>query len=218
MHNAGEPPARKPRSKEPMNDPKTFWNEKFSGEGWTYGTEPNDFLREVAPSLEGPVLCIGEGEGRNAVFLAQRGLEVTAMDASPVGMEKAKKLAAQRGVPLETQVGDLADFDFGENRWGAIVSIWCHTPIPLREKVHRAVVKALAPGGRFVLEAYTPRQLAFGTGGPKSADMLCEPDAVRAELAGLTFERLDEQEREVHEGKLHDGRSAVVQVVAVKPR
>lgn len=200
-----------------MSDAKTFWNEKFGAEEWIYGTDPNDFLREVAPTLKGAVLCIGEGEGRNAVFLAEQGLTVTAMDASPVGMEKALRLAALRGVTIHTVTSDLAHFDFGENAWGAIVSIWCHTPISLREQVHRNVVKALAPGGRFVLEAYTPRQLALGTGGPRSAEMLCEPDAVRRELDGLRFERLEEKEREVHEGKLHDGKSAVVQVVAVKP-
>ncbi|GMU61276.1 MAG: SAM-dependent methyltransferase [Myxococcaceae bacterium] len=196
----------------------TFWDERFRGDGWAYGTEPNDLVREVAAGLSGPVLCLGEGEGRNAVFLAQRGLEVTAMDASPVGMEKARRLAAERGVALTTQVADLQDFAFGEARWGAIVSIWCHTPIPLRQRIHRDVVRALAPGGRFVLEAYTPRQLAFSTGGPKAVELLCEPEDVHRELAGLTFERLEEKEREVHEGALHGGKSAVLQVLAVRPR
>ncbi|MEW5743030.1 MAG: class I SAM-dependent methyltransferase [Myxococcota bacterium] len=201
-----------------MSDTRTFWDERFRAPGWTYGTEPNDFLREVAGSLRGPVLCIGEGEGRNAVFLAQRGLDVTAMDASPVGMAKAQKLASGRGVKLNTVVADLEDFSFGEARWGAIVSIWCHTPNSLRRRIHRDVVKALAPGGRYILEAYTPRQLAFGTGGPKSVELLCEPEDVRAELSGLTLERLEEKEREVHEGALHEGKSAVLQVVAVRPR
>jgi SAM-dependent methyltransferase len=217
MHNPVELFPRERRSRALMSDAKTFWDERFSADGWAYGTEPNDFLREVAPMLSGPVLSIGEGEGRNAVFLAERGLEVTAMDASPVGMEKARRLAALRGVTLRTEVADLEHYELGENRWGAIVSIWCHVPVPLREQVHRKVVQALRPGGRFVLEAYTPRQLAFGTGGPRTAELLVEPDALRRELAGLTFERLEEKEREVHEGKLHDGRSAVAQVIAVKP-
>jgi SAM-dependent methyltransferase len=200
-----------------MGDAQTFWDEKFASDAWVYGQEPNDFLRELAPRLSGPVLCLGEGEGRNAVFLAQRGLSVTAVDASPVGLAKARRLAAARGVHVETCACDLADFELGQARWGAIVSIWCHTPTRLREQVHRRVVDALAPGGRFVLEAYTPRQLAFQTGGPKSPDLLVEPEALRRELAGLELERLEELERDVQEGTLHQGRSAVVQAVARRP-
>jgi SAM-dependent methyltransferase len=171
----------------------------------------------VAPRLAGPVLCLGEGEGRNAVFLAAQGLEVTAVDLSPVALDKAQRLAAERGVRITTAVADLADFGLGEARWGAIVSIWCHLPPWLRTKVHRAAVVALEPGGHFVLEAYTPRQLAFDTGGPRSEDLLYEPQSLRDDLAGLELLRCEELERKVHEGDWHRGRSAVVQVLARKP-
>lgn len=197
-----------------MADPREFWNHRYALPGYAYGIEPNDFLREVAPSLAGPVLSLGEGEGRNAVFLAQRGLDVTAVDLSPRGLEKAQALAAERGVQLTTQVADLADFDLGTARWGAIVAIWCHLPPWVRTKVHHDVAKALVPGGAFVLEVYTPRQLAFDTGGPKNAELLYEPEVVRAELAGLELERCVELEREVSEGEWHRGRSAVLQVLA----
>lgn len=200
-----------------MADPREFWNHRYAMTGFAYGTEPNDFLREVAPTLTGPVLCLGEGEGRNAVFLAQRGLAVTAVDLSPLGLEKAAALAKERGVALTTHVADLADYDLGEARWGAVVSIWCHLPPWVRRRVHKAVAAALVPGGRFVLEAYTPRQLAFDTGGPKNAELLFEPDEVRAELHGLTLERCVELERGVQEGAWHRGRSAVLQVLARKP-
>ena len=199
-----------------MADPREFWNHRYGLPGWAYGTEPNDFLRECAPLLEGPVLCLGEGEGRNAVFLAQLGLEVTALDLSPKALEKAQQLAAERGVRLTTLEADLADFDLGEKRWGAIISIWCHLPPWLRERVHRDVARALRPGGRFVLEAYTPAQLAFDTGGPKSADLLFAPTSLRQELADLELERLEALEREVQEGDWHRGLSAVVQVMAVR--
>ncbi len=197
-----------------MADPREFWNHRYALPGWAYGTQPNDFVREVATHLEGPVLCLGEGEGRNAVFLAERGLEVTAIDLSPKALEKAQQLATERGVTLTTQEADLADFVLGEGRWGTILSIWCHLPPWLRTRVHRDVVRALKPGGRFVLEAYTPAQLAFDTGGPKSLDLLVPPDALKAELEGLTFERFEVREREVQEGDWHHGRSAVVQVLA----
>lgn len=197
-----------------MADPREFWNHRYAQPGWAYGTEPNDFLKEVAPLLEGPVLCLGEGEGRNAVFLAQRGLAVTAIDLSPTALEKARRLATERGVRLTTQEADLADSDLGEEKWGAIISIWCHVPPWLRERVHHGVARALKPGGRFVLEAYTPAQLAFDTGGPKSLDLLYEPKDLRTDLATLELERLDERERDVNEGDWHRGRSAVVQLLA----
>ncbi len=197
-----------------MADPREFWNHRYGLPGWAYGTEPSALVREVAPRLSGPVLCLGEGEGRNAVFLAQQGLDVTAMDLSPVALEKAQRLAAERGVTLSTVVGDLADFDLGEARWGAVVSVWVHLPPWLRERVHRGIVRALKPGGHVVLEAYTPRQLAFDTGGPKSAELLFEPEALRADFAGLEVLRCEELEREVQEGEWHRGRSAVVQLVA----
>lgn len=200
-----------------MADPREFWNHRYAQPGFAYGTEPNDFLREHAGALSGPVLCLGEGEGRNAVFLAQRGLEVTAVDLSPLGLEKASELARTRGTRLTTKVADLADFDLGEAQWGAIVSIWCHLPPWVRTQVHAGVVRALKPGGVFLLEAYTPRQLAFDTGGPKNAELLYEPEVVRAELTGLEVERCAELERDVQEGDWHRGKSAVLQVLARKP-
>jgi SAM-dependent methyltransferase len=200
-----------------MADPREFWNQRYTLPGFAYGTEPNDFLRELAPRLRGPVLCLGEGEGRNAVFLAGLGLDVTAIDLSTAGLEKAQGLATARGVRLTTQVADLADFDLGHARWGAIVSIWCHLPPWVRSNVHRAIATALQPGGHFLLEAYTPRQLAFDTGGPKNAELLYEPSALRAELTGLSLERCEELERDVTEGDWHRGRSAVVQVFAHRP-
>lgn len=199
-----------------MADPREFWNERYQQPGYMYGTEANDFLQSVAPRLKGPVLCLGDGEGRNGVFLAQQGLAVTSIDLSPVGLEKAQGLAKQRGVSLTTQVADLETWDLGTAKWGAIVSIFCHLPPWVRTKVHANLATALLPGGHFVLEAYTPRQLAFDTGGPKNAELLYEPAAMRAELTGFDLERCEELEREVREGEWHRGRAAVVQVFATK--
>lgn len=197
-----------------------MWDQRYSEPGFAYGTEPNDFLRENAElhlPAGGAILSLAEGEGRNAVFLAKRGFRVTGVDGSAVGLEKARKLAAQHGVELQTVVADLADFDLGVDRWDGVVSIWCHTPSALRTRLHRAVVAALKPGGVLLLEAYTPKQLGHKTGGPPVSDMLMTASALREELAGLDLLVADEKEREVHEGKHHEGMSAVVQVVARKP-
>lgn len=194
-----------------------FWDERYSEPGFAYGTEANDFLLEHLASLEGPALSLGEGEGRNAVAMAARGLAVTAVDASDVGLRKARALAAERGVALETVTADLADFDLGDRRWRTIVSIWCHLPPGLRRDVLARAVRALEPGGKLLLEAYAPAQLELDTGGPRDAALLPGLDELLADLRGLVPVVAVEKRRMVHEGRFHDGESAVVQIVAKKP-
>lgn len=197
-----------------------FWDKRFGKDGYAYGTAPNDFLRAASaylkPSLR--VLCIGDGEGRNGVFLASQGHRVTTVDASAEGVKKATALALERGVALNALQGDLWSWQMGEGQWDAIVSIFCHLPSDLRLRVHTQAVAALRPGGAFVLEAYTPKQLQFGTGGPKDPDMLCSMEKLQTELRGMKFHTFQEVERDVVEGTFHSGRSAVVQVLGFKPR
>jgi SAM-dependent methyltransferase len=192
------------------------WDERYGTAHYFYGTEPNDFLRERCGLIRprGDVLCLAEGEGRNAVFLAQQGFRVVAVDQSAIGLRKAEQLAAERGVAIETVVADLSDFTIGPGRWDGIVSIWCHLPAALRAAVHRQAVTGLRVGGVFLLEAYTPDQLRHGTGGPKSADLMPTLAELRQELAGLELVSGEERERVVHEGEGHSGLSSVVQVVA----
>jgi len=163
------------------------------------------------------VLCLAEGEGRNAVHLAGLGYRVTAVDSSAAGLRKAERLARERGVTLECVHADLADYDLGTARWAGIVSIFAHLPPPLRRQVHAAIPRALRPGGILLLEAYTPAQLDHGTGGPPVAELMMDAASLRDELQGLVFEHLAECEREVVEGKGHRGTGAVVQAIARKP-
>lgn len=191
------------------------WNSRYLAEGYFYGTEPNAFVKEVALQIPaGAVLCLAEGEGRNAVYLAGLGHEVTAVDQSDVGLAKAERLAQGNGVRLRTVVADLENFVIEPGGWSGIVSIFGHLPPVLRAKVYRAAVAGLKPGGIFVLEAYTPAQLAFGTGGPKDVALLPTLADLRRELVGLDFLIGRELEREVVEGQGHTGRAAVVQVLA----
>ncbi|MFZ4793872.1 MAG: class I SAM-dependent methyltransferase [Blastocatellia bacterium] len=198
------------------------WDDRYGAGEYVYGTEPNDFLAEMAERIPpGRVLCLAEGQGRNAVFLSGLGAglryEVTGVDSSAVGLEMAQRLAADRGVRIETQVADLAQFDPGVGVWDGIVSIFCHLPAQLRSEVMRKVVRALRPGGVLILEAYTPDQLRFETGGPRSTDLLASLADLKSDLAGLRFDHAVEIERDVVEGQLHKGRAAVVQIVAVRP-
>ena len=196
----------------------TSWDERYSQEGWAFGTEANEFLKQQAHRIpEGQVLCLGEGEGRNSVFLAEQGYEVVGVDRSQVGLDKALALARERGVFVETVVSAIEDFDLAEGEWEGIISVFFHLPRELRERVHRSVVRGLAPGGILILEAYTPRQLEFGTGGPPDIEKLMTLDLLRREFAGLDFLVAQEIEREVQEGRHHHGVGSVVQVVAVRP-
>jgi SAM-dependent methyltransferase len=193
------------------------WNERFAEPEHAYGTEPNDFLREWAGRVPmGKVLCLAEGQGRNAVYMAEQGYEVTAVDASDVGLARARELAAERGVHIETCHADLNDFVIEPRQWQGVVSVFCHLPDALRRRVHTNVVKGLAPGGVLILEAYTPAQIALNTGGPRDASLCMQLDELREELQGLRIVHALETEREIIEGKYHYGTGAVVQVVAVR--
>ena len=194
-----------------------MWDKRFSEPGYAYGTEPNGFLTSVVDQIpRGDVLCLAEGEGRNAVYLAGLGYQVTAVDTSTVGLAKAEALARDRGVTIETVIADLADYPIDPGVWQGIVSIYCHLPPVVRAALHERCLRGLAPGGVFVLEGFTPRQLELGTGGPKSRELLMELEIVRQELPGLRLEIAREIERDVAEGKYHNGTASVVQILAVK--
>ena len=198
-----------------------MWDERYSEDGFAYGTQPNDFLKAEYSHIPkgGNVLCLAEGEGRNAVFLAMQGYSVTAVDQSTVGLQKAEKLARECGVSITTQVVDLADYDLGCDKWDAVVSIWAHVPIELRKKLHAAVVGSLKQGGVLILESYTERHIEMkGVGGPPASqkDFFMSLDKLAVELKGLDFIVACEIDRYISEGKYHVGESAVVQVVACK--
>jgi SAM-dependent methyltransferase len=197
--------------------PKQMWESRYGGtEDYLYGVEPNDFLRRSIEGLPpGDVLCLADGEGRNGVYLAGLGHRVTSVDLTEAGPAKARLLAAERELDLNTIVADLADFDLGHRAWDVIVSIFAHTPPPVRARVHGAVADALRPGGRLILEAYTPDQIGRGTGGPPIPELTMTLAGLGDELTGMTIIEGTETVRPVMEGPGHTGDGAVVQVIAI---
>ena len=193
----------------------TFWDERYSGDELAYGAAPNGFLVQMADRLpaHGRALDIGAGEGRNALFLALRGLDVLAVDQSAVGMQKAQRLARERGLALRTQAVDLNDFQAEPDSFDVVSSIFVHLPAALRAKVHQRIATWLKPGGVFVLEAYAPEQLQRTTGGPKDPSLLAPLETILSELPGLHIEHQAALVRNVGEGKFHTGEASVVQVV-----
>lgn len=195
---------------------ESFWNERYAGSDYLYGTEPNSFLAEHCDRLSGPVLSLSEGEGRNAVFLAGRGLGVTGVDISSVALEKAKRLAETRGVEITTMVADLATFEPEENHYGAVISIFAHLPSAIRHKLYPLIERSLKRDGIILLEAYSENQLLRDTGGPKDADMLMTTEKLRREFPNLEPVLLREVERDIIEGEKHTGIGSVVQFIARK--
>jgi 2-polyprenyl-3-methyl-5-hydroxy-6-metoxy-1,4-benzoquinol methylase len=194
-----------------------MWDKRYSESGYAYGTAPNNYVDEMVDKLpKGRALCLAEGEGRNAVFLAERGWDVEAVDLSEVGLTKARKLAGERGVGITTTALDLAHLDVEGESYDVIVSIFAHVPPPVRKHVHAQVLKGLKKGGAFLLEAYTVEQLELKTGGPPVAELMMSLDILRDELDGLRFEHAAELQRDVVEGKYHTGNAAVVQLLAFK--
>jgi len=188
------------------------WDERFAGEGFVYGTQPNAWLVSVTGRLKpgSRILSLGEGEGRNAVWLAQQGHRVEAVDGSAVGLAKARRLAAERGVTLATTVADLAGFRPEAGAYDAVVLVFLHLPPPLRVEVHARAEGALVGGGHLVIQAFTPRQLAFASGGPRQAELLYDVALLRSDFPRIAWEELREEEVELDEGPLHRGRAAAV--------
>lgn len=196
-----------------------MWDEKYDKDEWHYGKEPNDFLKSCEGYFkEGQrVLCLGAGEGRNALYLLQKGLDVDAIDLSPVGLAKLHKTANDLGLSLLTVTPtDVMDYHFMENEYDLITAIWFHGPDQFKDYVFKNVKKALKPGGYFLVEAYRPEQLNYKTGGPPSADLMYTKSQLEESFSDFNIVKSEELEREIQEGVGHSGQSAVVQFLAKK--
>lgn len=201
-----------------MTTMPNFWDQQFSTEGYKYGTAPNAFLTEqvhrIAPHSR--VLVPGDGEGRNGVWLAEQGHQVTALDVSTVGLQKAKALAMDRGVSVQLLLADLEDWR-ADALFDAVVLTYVHLPSDLRCKAHRHLAQALRPGGLLILEAFHPLQLGKTSGGPKQADMLYTLDMLREDFEGLLeMELAKEGEITLNEGPGHQGLAAVTRYIGTR--
>ncbi len=193
-----------------------MWNERYADSEFAYGTEPNSFLEQNAKLLTSPVLSLAEGEGRNAVFLASLGFDVLGVDASDVGLAKAQKLAALKGVVIRTEVADLAFYEPPDSYFGSVISISAHLPSHLRDRLYPLIERSLKSGGIILLESYAKSQITRNTGGPKDPDLLMDLADLQQQFPNCERILAQEIEREVIEGKFHTGLANVIQFIARK--
>lgn len=196
------------------------WDERYSGEGYLFGTSPSAFLTAQKGRLPagGTALAVADGDGRNGVWLAEQGMDVLAVDGSPVALEKSRKLAAEHGVRMRHELADLLSWDFGHDRFDVVVGIFIQFTKPVeRAEMFRGMRESLKPGGLLVLQGYRPEQLEYGTGGPPDAENMYTEDILREAFAELDIEYLESYDAELHEGR-HEGMSALIDMIARKPR
>lgn len=194
------------------------WDERFATEEFVYGTEPNEFLKQNVGSLpQGKVLCVADGEGRNGVFLAKNGFEVTSIDFSQEALNKAQKFAVENSININTICSDLLKYDFGKDQYSAIVSIFSHFNKNDTLRLHQKYFDALKPGGVFLMEVFAKEQLPLDTGGPKNIDLLYNTEDIKESFPDGHFEMLKKDIVYLHEGELHDGKAVVVRAIVKKP-
>lgn len=203
-----------------MHAPIEHWNERYQGDDYLFGTEPNVFLvsqqQRFVPGMQ--VLSVADGEGRNGVWLAQQGVEVLAVEGSPRAIDKARRLAAERGVSLRHEQADLLAWDMGVEHFDAVVAIFIQFVGPeQRARMFANMQQALKPGGLLLLEGYRVEQLAYGTGGPRDPANLYTTELLREAFAGLEILHLTEYDAPIEEGSGHCGMSALIDLVARKP-
>ncbi|MDO5666558.1 MAG: class I SAM-dependent methyltransferase [Alcaligenaceae bacterium] len=195
-----------------------MWHQRYSNDEYYYGTAPNDFLKQASNYIPvgSTVISLGEGEGRNAVFLAEQGHQVTAVDMALSGLEKVTKLAEGRGVKVATVHADLSEYPLEASAWDAAINIFCHMHKSLRPAFHQQIKNGLKSGGLVIFECYSTRQLEFKTGGPGNVDLLYTIEELEHDFIDMDIIHLEELEREIQEGEAHSGMSAVVQLIARK--
>lgn len=200
--------------------PQSAWDTRYAGDNYLFGQAPNVFLAAQAGRLKRgwSALAVGDGEGRNGVWLVEQGLEVLSIDASAVAQEKARRLASSRGVYLDLELADLSTWTFPQSRFDLIAAIFIQFAGPeLRTRLFKDMRRALKPGGLLLLEGYRPEQLEYRTGGPPNAENLYTETMLREAFDDMEILELKSYDAAIEEGVAHKGMSALVDLVARAP-
>jgi len=196
-----------------MESPLRFWDDRYENRDYVYGTQPNQYFQQQLDAIGKPgrLLLLAEGEGRNAVYAAEKGWQVTAVDFSAKGREKALALAAGRGTNFDYLLGDIRQFDFaGHGPWDVIGLVYAHFPAEWRPEIHQKCAAVLRPGGRVILEAFNRKQLNRLSGGPKNIDWLYSKNMLEQDFEPLEPVECAETTVFLNEGEGHSGLAELV--------
>ena len=200
-----------------------MWDKRYAGEEYAYGTAPNNYFKGAIDKykLEGKMLLAAEGEGRNAVYAAKSGLEVTAFDISEEGKKKALKLAEKENVKIEYQVGDLFDLDLINEQFDSAALIFAHFTPDIVEKYHKKIAELIKPDGMLILEGFSTTHLALkkvdpDVGGPDDVEMLFSKKSIKSHFPDFKIIQLDEMKIKLKEGEFHNGIGKVVRFIGKK--
>jgi len=203
-----------------FTDATQFWNERFDKKEFIFGKEPNEYLVEQVSLYLKPnssVLCIADGEGRNGVWLAKQGMRVTGFDVSDIALSKANQFAADNKVNIQYSLCDTDGFDWQTNSYDAVVAIFIQFADPeMRARIFKQAYRTLKPGGLFILQGYTPKQLEYKTGGPSLIEHLYTEEMIRELSQDFEILQIQCYEKELSEGARHTGMSALLGMVAKK--
>ena len=196
------------------------WETRYAPQEYAFGKEPNYFLQSCKPLLprSGKPLAVADGEGRNGVWLAEQGLDVVSIDFSPSGQRKAKALVAERHVKVTFELADVHTWNYPDAAFDVVVEIFTQFSPPAERDLKWAGMKrSLKPGGLLIIQGYTPKQLEYGTGGPKQVENLYTRAMLERTFHDFHALSIVEEEREIYEGTSHGGMSAVINLTARKP-
>ncbi|MBI1222134.1 MAG: methyltransferase domain-containing protein [Bacteroidetes bacterium] len=201
---------------------KEFWNSRYAEESFAYGVEPNAFFKEQLTKLKpGKILIPGDGEGRNGVYAATQGWEVSSFDLSSEGKRKAELLAKEKGVQIDYRVGELAQMDYPEEYFDALLLVFAHFPEKLRKDYHHRLIKFLKKGGVLIIEGFSKEHLEYSaanpkSGGPKDIGMLYSEDEIRSDFQSFNVRILSTEVVELQEGLFHQGTSSLIRFVGTR--
>ena len=195
-----------------------FWDARYRDNPDAYGEEPNAYLIQKSKLFNSgmKILAVGEGEGRNALWLSEKGYKVWMVDYSKVGLMKANERARSRNLDLKLICADLAIWPWPSRYFEVVFAIFLHLPPAIRSRIHDSMLQSLKPGGIIIMQNFHTDQLQYGSGGPKSLEMLYTADMLRSDFQNTRILDLDETVVTLHEGPFHEGAAAVINLAMQK--